>query len=254
MRQARIQFRFFWTDLVMQPLSRVKPGAATLWGDQFHMSEKPHLAAKVAECIAEWTEIETFLGQLLGLILHTSPRAALLMFSALENRAAQLRIVSSAAESELDEDKNDLLAALMTTFIRPTMKTRDKLAHWCWGRSKDLPDALLLAEPSRKMMVHFNQNSSLPTLKTNPLPDSEIFVLTAGDLERLANNFRDVKENLLDFMSCLWSKNSVELRNRKLDELRAKPRIAECLTRLRENRQNTQKSQSQSPPPNQSSD
>jgi hypothetical protein len=224
------------------------------WGDQYHMSEKPHLAAKVMECIAEWTEIETFLGQLLGLILHTSPKAALLMFSAVENRAAQLRIVSSAAESELDEDTNDLLAALMTVFIRPTMKTRDKLAHWCWGRSKDLPDALLLAEPSRKMMLHFNKNTPIPLMKTNPLPDSEIFVLTAPDLERFANNFRDAKQHLLDFMSCLWSRNPVELRTRKLDELRARPQISECLKRLRENRQNTQKSQPQSPPPRQNGD
>lgn len=69
----------------MQPLSHVKPDAETLWGQPNTMAKRPQLAVKVADCIAQWAEIEVFLGAFLAFILHTNERAAHAMYSGVEN-------------------------------------------------------------------------------------------------------------------------------------------------------------------------
>jgi hypothetical protein len=73
----------------------------------------------------------------------------------LENRAAQLRMLQAAAESKLTVEHNDVFVVILEKFIRPTMRLRDKMAHWCWGHSPLLPDDLLLVQPDEKTPRHF---------------------------------------------------------------------------------------------------
>lgn len=231
----------------MQPLSHVSPGALTTWGDQHHMGTRPNVAIKIAECIAEWAEIETFLGQLLGLILHTSPNAALIMFSSLENRSAQLRMVTAAAESELDQEKKDLFAIMMMLFLRPSMKERDRLAHWCWGSTDALPEALLLASPAKKMVLQFQYNQGKFSKETSPLPDRDIYVVTTTDLTRMADRFRIAKDHLLLFMGAIWNKNEPPVRDACIQKLKEEPQILERLSQLIADRQKNQKPQPKDP-------
>jgi hypothetical protein len=114
----------------MQPLSRVKPDAITDWGDPTSMTKRPTLAAKVARSIAQWSEIELHLGAFLGLLLHTNQDAAVAMYSGLENRSAQLRMILSAAKASVPPEHFDVLSVLFSAVIRPAMRERDKLAHW----------------------------------------------------------------------------------------------------------------------------
>jgi hypothetical protein len=132
----------------MQPLSRVNPNATPNWGSPNTMAFRPALAAKIAQCIAHWAEIEVFLGAFLGFLLHTNEAAAVAMYSGLENRTAQLKMINAAAKACLPIDHFDVLSCFFSAILRPVMRERDKLAHWNWGYSEDLPDALLLAEPS----------------------------------------------------------------------------------------------------------
>lgn len=211
-------------SLDMQPLSRVAPGAYNIWGDQTKMARRPKCAIKIAECIGEWTEIETCLGQLLGLVLHASPRAALDIFSSLENRSAQMRILSAAVECEVDQEKKDLFAVLMSLYIRPSMKERDRLAHWCWGHTEELPEDLLLAPPAKKILMHF-QFVSDKFAETSPLPDEEIFVVTADDLSRMSDRIKKAKELLLLFMGAVWVDNPKDGRDECIRLLAAEPLI-----------------------------
>ena len=128
-------------DFVMQPLSRVRPNAATEWGNSNTISLRPKIAIKIAECIAEYSEIETALGMFLGFLLHTNPNTALAMYGSLENRAAQFKMLDAAAKADLPENHYAAISALQTVHIKPAMRARDRLAHWCWGHSDELPDA-----------------------------------------------------------------------------------------------------------------
>ena len=112
------------------------------------MMRRPDLAINVARCIAQWAKIK-FIFALLGLLLHTNEKAAVAMYSALENRAAQLRMLSAAAEATNSPQRCDCRIALG---YRPSRhEERDQLAHWSWGHCVDLPDALLLSDENRTL-------------------------------------------------------------------------------------------------------
>lgn len=104
------------------------------------------MAAKVAQCISQFSEIE-----FLGLLLHANEKGVVAMCSGVENRAAQLRLIESAAQASVPPRHFEVLSALMSTVIRPAMRERDKLAHWAWGFSRELPDALFISKPSRTL-------------------------------------------------------------------------------------------------------
>lgn len=228
----------------MQPLSRIKPSASVLWGDPNTMiaPERAKVSALIADCIAEWADTETMLGMLLGILLNTDSKAALAIYAAVDNRAAQRRIVLAAAEAKLSEDHFDLLSAVFNVGITPAMKERDKLAHWSWGYSPELPDCLLLTKPDNKMALHFqaiHTRVHMPQVSFDP---STIFVVTEPDLSRLAKRMRDGKEHLSKFMASIWDKNSQQQRDEWRQKLSNEPQIREAWDRLRAARQKNQES------------
>jgi hypothetical protein len=115
------------------------------------MSLRPNLAIKVARCIAQWSEIEVHLGAFLGFLLHAHPKAAWAMYTKIDNRAAQLRMITAAAEASVPANHFDVISILLSSILRPVMRERDKLAHWTWGHSEHLPDALLISEPAETL-------------------------------------------------------------------------------------------------------
>ena len=234
---------FHRVQFAMQPLSRVKRIQQSRWGDHQAMIVRPLLATKVAQCVAEWAEIENHLGLLLALLLHANEKAALSMFSSVENRAAQLRMLHAAAESSLTPHHFDVLESLITACVRPVMKERDKLAHWCWGYSDELPDALLLTEPSNKLRgmlqvshIQANTGSSNSTIA---FESEKILVIRSGDLDRLYEKSTRVQTLLRMAMGSVWTANTAQGRDANLQQLSSEPEIQEALTRRREARQKT---------------
>ena len=139
-------------DFAMQPLNRVKYVYATEWGSNHKvMLKRPALGAKVAQCIAYWAEIEVSLGMFLAFLLHSNEKAILSIYTGLENRAAQLRMIESASSAVLPQDHADIVSVVLNAFVRPSMRYRDKLAHWCWGFSDELPDVLLIRDQEQQL-------------------------------------------------------------------------------------------------------
>ena len=91
---------------------------------------RPEVGARVAQYIAEYSEIESLLGLFLALLLHANQKAIMAIYSNLENRAAQLRMIKSAAQSTLPPHHFDVISVLLRIDIAPCQKYRDKLAHW----------------------------------------------------------------------------------------------------------------------------
>jgi hypothetical protein len=213
----------------MQPLSRVVPGRVrTDWGDGI-LSRHPNLAAKIGECIAEWTETEILLGVFLALLLHASERPVMAMYISLENRAAQLRIIDAAISSSLPQHHSDALLALMKVFIKPAMKYRDKLAHWSWGYSPDVPDGLLLTDTKHKLGGVLNAiRRQRRTAAANQDVPFDRLLLRKG-------------------MGSVWDNNSQEERDELLQQLSSERPIQEAMTRLAEARRKNQEVQQPSP-------
>src|SRR3954462_2532332 len=99
-------------DFDMQPLSRVKRIHATDWGHDSIMENRPAVAVRVAQCIAGWTNIEILLSLFLAALLHANDSAILAVYSGLENRAAQLRMLLSASQAALPTEHADLISVL----------------------------------------------------------------------------------------------------------------------------------------------
>ncbi|MFC3642503.1 hypothetical protein [Aquibium oceanicum] len=131
-----------------QPLSRVNPNASVMVGNAgipvFH--HNPSLGLLAMESIATWSNVENFLlGLYLELLGGASDRAAI-AYLAIETQSAKTQAIRAVAQSVLNEDHFELLAAILKV-AKTAQKSRDKLAHHIWGFSPNLPDALLLVDP-----------------------------------------------------------------------------------------------------------
>jgi hypothetical protein len=229
----------------MQPLSSFGPGIHCEFGEPDIVSSRPLVAVRIAECIAEWTEIETLLGLLLALLLDANAKAAMAMYGATENRATQIKMLTAAAEHKMPEDEQDVLEAVLSAYVRPASKYRDKLAHWCWGRSPKFPEALLLTPPTTKIPLHHYALDAPSKPKIDP---KTVFVIKEGDLERATKHLRKVQSYLNDIISMVREADQ-QKRALALHRLSNEPPIPEALTRIRAGRQNNQATQ---PPPPQS--
>src|ERR1043166_5809611 len=97
----------------------------------------------------------------------------------------------AGAEAKLPSEHFDLLNVLLNVSIAPAAKDRDRLAHWSWAHSPELPDALILARPEHKMTLHFQAvHIARKRPPDVPFDPSQIFVITESDLIRLADRLR----------------------------------------------------------------
>jgi hypothetical protein len=216
----------------MNPLSRVRPDAPVGFNATETMQNRPEIAIKIAQCIAEWSEIETVLGMVLALLLGvgTEDKAARAMYSAVESRAAQTRMLMAAAKAALPAHHFEVFMCMWIGFVKPAMKDRDKLAHWGWAYSPALPHAALLVEPGEQLEFHANR---LDLTRFYQFKRDHIFVVTEADLERILKRFSQTKDYLGRFGGTLWEVTEPAQRAQYLDALSNEPQIRQCLDRRR---------------------
>jgi hypothetical protein len=236
---------FFESDFAMNPLSRVRPDAKATFGPAGAMESRPAAAAIVAQCIAIYAETEYQLGVTLALLLgtnrddptgraplRTDAKIALSMYLDIENRTAQFRMLEAAARASLPQNHLDVLDCVLA-IVRSVMKERDKLAHWNWGWTMDLPEALLLIEPTQKL----RWAAEALSLQFSDAANEHIFVVTESDLARMAERFQEAHDIARLFTGTLWPGHPAE-RARALELISNRPRVREALCRLHERRKN----------------
>jgi hypothetical protein len=228
----------------MQPLSRVRPSAGISFGAV--MAESQHMAVKIAECVAGWAQIEAGLGTILGMIINTEPRTAVTMYQAVENRAAQLRMFAAAVHARLPQHHADTVSVIISKFVRPAMKERDRIAHWCWGFTPDLPDALLLIDPCEIIAVQLDVVSHLP--RTHP-DLNRIFVVRPSDMDHIIKRMKITAGYTNRIAGTLWLRNNPEVRAQLLEALSNEPPIRAALDRLQASRESTPSTHPPSPEP-----
>jgi hypothetical protein len=227
----------------MQPLSRVRPNAPIATGPDGVFNMNPQLATLIAECIAEWAEIEYVLGLVLALILGTEARGALAMYLALSNFNAQIASIETAAEVELSGPEEECVAAVCM-LARSGYKERNKLAHWCWGYTHEIPDAFLLLQPEDKILNLIDGLSTPPVHRD--FDKSRIFVVRKGDMESIQQMLKRVRDFAGRLTGVLNAKQPA-VRALQCQQLSNEPQMVEALSRLRGRRKNNQ--EAPEPPP-----
>ena len=155
------------------PLSRVAPNAGVIIGNAGDrpLSRHPDLAILAIEALASWSNVEAFLLRLFVDLFGGHGSLAANVFLSLEGQSAKNAAIAAAAASALGTRPEELrvLQAILA-ITKTNEKDRNKLAHWTWGESPDLPDAILLVDP----------RSSIGTFDR-----SKVFVYRAPDFQAI---------------------------------------------------------------------
>ncbi|TAK05524.1 hypothetical protein EPO44_06370 [bacterium] len=156
-----------------QPLSRVRSSATIILGNagDRSLARHPELAVLAIEAIASWSNVESFMLNLFIQLMGGNDSMAASVYLALEAQSAKNAAIKTAAEIALKGREQELrvLYAILS-IIKTNEKERNKLAHWTWGDSPDIPDALLLVNP--RTVIH-------------ELDRSDIYVYRAPDFQTL---------------------------------------------------------------------
>ncbi|MCA3272752.1 MAG: hypothetical protein ING24_03395 [Roseomonas sp.] len=141
-----------------QPLSRVMPSAIVIMcnaGDR-PLNHNPELGLLAMEAIISWSNVERFMLNMYLKLMGGSQDLAAVSFLAQTTQNAKEASINAVAKHVLDEKYFELLRAILTA-SKPGQLGRDKLAHWTWGYSPNIPDGFLLADP-RNTHTDFDRN------------------------------------------------------------------------------------------------
>lgn len=157
-----------------QPLSKVAPNANIMIGNvgDYPMQRHPELALLVAEVIASWANVESFLLNLFIELMGGPKGKAATVFVSLDSRSARTAAIQAVARSLPEKHKKLLDAILAVT--KSNAKSRDKIAHHIWGDSPNIPNALLLHNPkdsidqlARTNIFVYRENDFKQIIKAN---------------------------------------------------------------------------------------
>lgn len=187
-----------------QPISKILPNPRVIF-DTDALSEKPDLAILVVKIFAVWANIERRLGVLLVHLLGADQVHARAIFSILQTQALQTKALEAAAKSALSPGDLDIFDAALTV-LSGVQKTRNRLAHWVWGKCPQRPDLLLLADPdglknwdTRSAAYFQSLKPGEPTLwgnlmETPAFDISKVYGYSKADLEREVRDLLDAEQ------------------------------------------------------------
>jgi len=201
-----------------QPLSRVSPNAGVVIGNAGHraLERNPPLAAVALEAIASWSNVEAFLLRLFIQLLGGNDSLAASVYLSLEGQSAKASAIKAAAANALAArvQERQVLEAVLS-IAKTNEKDRNKLAHWVWGDSPTLPDALLLLDPR---------------VSVEKLDRSQIYVYREQDFRSIIQ----ANDRLCGFglqLKFVLSGHVANRDGRLISELIREPEIAERLAR-----------------------
>lgn len=231
----------------MQPLSRVVNTKNFSLGSTAHFDKHPDIAILATKVVAAAATVDGAFARMFVQLLHAEPRAAASMYLSVQADTTREAMLTAAAEAVLTTDEKELFIALRAV-ARSSLKLRHKVAHWVWGWSPDVPDALLICDPKEYVPLkaahlefdrEFNaakSNDEVITLLGNvpKLSRDKIFVVRAADLERGLRAIARTQALCLEFDVLLHVRVGDPSANAKrYIQLCSEPEIATELARLR---------------------
>ncbi|MGR9204171.1 hypothetical protein ACU8OG_09550 [Rhizobium leguminosarum] len=109
------------------------------------IEKRPEACLQAAGVLAAWATLDSnFLGLFVSLFDEPAPAAA--VYTGLSSHAQQ-KALKAAAKMKMSTEELSVLRAIQKSQDELS-STRNKLAHWPWGYSGQLDDALLLVDPA----------------------------------------------------------------------------------------------------------
>jgi hypothetical protein len=179
-----------------QPLRNVIRGNHPIEIGPRTFAKRPKLAAYVAQTIAGWAQVELSLALVLARYTSRNIEQSVDMYLSIDGFGAQSLLLEAAARSVLPQDNFELFDATMR-FIKNNYTIRNEMAHWTWGVTDALPDALVIIEPRSHKKLHalqFNigdqdMSKAIPRLMALAKEqEKNVFVYRERDLARCAED------------------------------------------------------------------
>jgi hypothetical protein len=242
-----------------QPINKIVPNPRVIL-DTDVLEEKPDLAILVVKIFAVWASIERRLSVLLVRLLGADAVPAHAIFSILQTQSLQTKALEAAAKSTLSADDMDIFNAVLTV-TNGVQKTRNRLAHWSWGKCVERPELLVLGDPDGlkerdvRVAAHYQSLRPDPSLleiaASIQFDLSKFYGYSKADLER---EVRDLEEaDLIGFFFATYLDPSFNAAHAKifnepdhpdairagvLQQLNGKRLFREALAQIRANRKN----------------
>jgi hypothetical protein len=228
-RARRSASSFGSSAFMPQPLSKIRSDANIVMcnaGDR-PTSHNPGLAGAAMEAIISWSNVEMFFLNMYVALMGGASEILVDAYLAHETQNAKLAHLNAVANSKLSQNNRRLFRAILA-LSRSAQKGRDKLAHWIWGYSPQLPDAFLLADPrtmARQSSPNINDiEETIRSLR------SSVFVYTRQDFADIIQ----INDRLCGFglrFQFIITNHLANQGDRLYDALCAEPEIRERLDR-----------------------
>jgi hypothetical protein len=208
------------------PLSSVRPRAgyvlAAVGTHSLRFNEK--LARQAMEGISSWANVDFNMLQIYITLAGGAGADAATVFLSIESDGARKNAVAALAARKLDAQHQRIFSAILKVMGR-RYRERNKLAHWVWGYSPQLPDALLLADP-RAIALRMGPKLDDPV-------DNHVFVYTEADFSRILAANEEIAQQAFLF-NWVIQKHPATSKTKLLQKICSVPEIAEILNPLQE--------------------
>lgn len=183
-----------------QPLSKVRPNCE-IDISTGAINRRPDFAFPILRVIAFWSSIDGSLAMILSRMLKTDIATGTAMYEALSGGEAKRQVLLAAADQALAEWANVLLRAVLSA-SKASRNQRNDFAHHIWAVAEELPDAILLMNPSvviRHNISHrqVHDVDGATVIKPEPFDYSKIMVYRGADFERAV---KEAANTELDFI------------------------------------------------------
>lgn len=210
------------SDMPPQPLSNVKSEARVIIGAEA-AKLYPELAALAAEIIATWSQVDLAFNEFLVAMLGADAAPYVEMHKDIISVQAKMAAVKATARVALSKHAVSLFDELCKKRNRLS-KFRNDIAHWPWAHSPDVPNAILLCDPTPLLeytLANVDQYLGLPSsciigsaaVYPSLHPDISIFdpaaiyVYREGDLTQICKDIWGLYSELAVFHVALIGSN-----------------------------------------------
>ncbi|MGH9436691.1 MAG: hypothetical protein ACRD22_02045 [Terriglobia bacterium] len=207
-------------------------------------NERPKLALAAMNIIAKWSVLEGFLSQLFVNMLGSNPYPGAAIYQALTSAAAQdaaFRAIAAIATKDSSQDEKDIFEAILK-LVKNTRQRRNKIAHWVWGYSEDIPDGVLLCDPSKIMQFQVNLADATRRKEMHEIGSlfreirKEIFVYYQTDFQDISQAIQLRINQADDLRKLLMVRPFPEVAAQRLQLLLDQPEVLSGVCRLRKRR------------------
>jgi hypothetical protein len=174
-----------------KPVAHVKPNADVNIGNASDnpATHQPDLALLAMSTIAEWSTLEVFLNWVFVKMLGTDPAAGAEMYSTLNGTWAKKKALRALARITIPPDELLVFDAILKHFDSAG-KDRHTIAHWTWGHSRAIPDALLLCDP-KVVMQHHLKMQHIESMQRHPRRDIRLAKMEGLEAEEALRFLRE---------------------------------------------------------------